>query len=156
MGICAEVLTVDGVDVLAFANARATSSTVSRCWSSRYGHSAVRSDRLLNASMAACVSPPVPPPPGKISLSPVYIGGSSSPCGVAWAAMPEPVGACSRVFTGFFCAPVLLWHPVFACVLPPVLPPESYGRHLGSSGWGIVCLFLQTVSRVAPSAQSSV
>ena len=54
----------------------------------------------------------------------------SSPCGVAWAAMPEPVGACSRVFTGFFCAPVLLWHPVFACVLPP----ESYGRHLWSFG----------------------
>ena len=104
MGVCAEVLTVDGVDVLAFASACATSSTVSRCWSSRYGQSAVRSDRLLNASMAACVSPPVPPPPGRISLFPVYIGGSSSPCGVALKPLERHV-------SGAFCV-----------LLPLILP----------------------------------
>ncbi len=79
----------------------------------------------------------------------------SSPCGVAWAAMPEPVGACSRVLTGFFCAPILLWPPVTACVLPPALPPESFGRHLWSSLWGIACLASLMVGRVAPSVQSS-
>ena len=104
---------------------------------------------------------------GGCFVSPRVFRSRGNPCGVALAAMPKLVEACSRVFAGFFCARGLLWPPVTACVLPPesfAAPPLFLGTADHTKAVGVGAERRRTpgtvrrpavVSRVVPASAAT-